>query len=148
MPAVRDMRGRIRATISEITTVDTVNSATITGSTIQVPVDLQSNYYESVKLIDQTVTAGSSVDSVDIQIADYSTKTISGSLNFDGRVEIYVSPSGTGNYYSNPLYTETVSSGETFSISITECFDYVKVRVVNTSTSDGTAVVWLGLQTR
>ncbi len=148
MPAVRDLRGRIRAIINKIITIETVNSATISGATIQLPTDLQSNYYESVKLIDQTVSGSSSATSSDIQISDYSTKTISGECNFDGTVKIFVSPSGTGNYYSNPLYTETISSGEVFSISFTEGFDYLKVEVDNTSSSDGTAVIWLGMQTR
>jgi len=80
-----------------------------------------------------------------VEISAYETKTIVGKAEFDGTLHIDVSPSGTTNYFQD-VYTSSISSGESFSASFTEAFDYMVVRVENTSSATGNVTVWACLQ--
>ena len=105
-----------------------------------------SKNYVSSKEIDTIVPPGGIVTGAShIHIASFEKKTVMGKCDFDGRLIIDCSPLGIDNYFPN-TYVVSISSGTVFTASFTETFDYMLVRVENTSASTGSAVVWVNLQ--
>lgn len=101
--------------------------------------------FSSTKVIDNAVVSpGGIVTGSTVRIAFYETKTVTGKSEFDGKLHIDVSPSGTTNFLQD-IYVVNISSGVTFSASFTEVFDYMVVRVENTSTTTGIVNVWVDM---
>ena len=117
--------------------------AHLVGTDIMLPVDLQARYLAPVQVVNTLVNPGSIVTgSEHVSVANYRTKTVIGKCDFDGTLHIDCSPSGTNNYFTD-VYTQSISSGSSFTASFTEAFDYVIVRIENTSSATGSAVVWV-----
>jgi len=99
--------------------------------------------FTSIKVLDNvTVPATGIVTGSAVHIDVYETKTVAGKTEFNGKVHIDLSPSGTDNFLQD-IYVVDISSGQAFSASFSEAFDYVIVRVENTSTTTGSANVWV-----
>jgi len=106
-------------------------------------VGVRSHYMASVQVVTGLVNPGSIVTGTEhVAIGSYRTKTVVGRCYFDGTLHIDCSPSGTTNYFTD-VYTASISSGTTFTASFTEAFDYMVVRIENTSSATGSANVWV-----
>jgi len=132
--------------VADLKLVDvTTGSVTteIVGTQIMMPTDLQARYYESSQEINTLVNPSSVATGANfIAIANFETKTVVGKCDFDGVLHIDCSPSGTANFFQD-VYKVPVSSGQVFTATFTERFDYMLVRIENTSTATGKAEVWV-----
>ena len=105
-----------------------------------------SRYSFSIKIFDTVVSPGSVVATEGVRISPYLTKTVIGRCEFDGVLHVDISPSGTTNYFTD-VYTVNVAANRVFTVSWTEAGDYASIRIENTSTTSGRAIIWLVIQT-
>ena len=137
------------STIPEVTNIGSTVDIKHVDSAIAVPSDLQANYYTSSIVVSSAtnVDTGSTVDSGDIYIGDYVTKTISVyASTAASTITIKVSPSGTNTYYT--YFTEgTVPADSLYTRSFTEAFEYMKVVFTGGTTASTLELLSVGLQT-
>lgn len=114
----------------------------LTATDIMLPVDMQARYYASSKEIDQLVNPGSIVTGANIiYTANFNSVTVMGRCEFDGILHVDCSPLGY-NFFKD-VYVVNISSGQVFTASFSERFEHVVIRVENTTTTTGQAIVYV-----
>jgi len=133
---------RPKVALVEAPTVTIGDINDITGTIADKDRRITAKYMVSQTLIESGTTLAANTEKLTnaVSVSNYEKKTISGWANFDGTVKIYVAPV-SGMFHPYPYCTQSISSGETFSFSFTECAAEVKVGITPSAT--GTCGVWL-----